>query len=305
MPFINGFGKVARYRCFSVSDFHEFGSCQFSFFVNHHLEKKYELAEGNFNMVVGNLLDGAIKKYHKSKAYSQPIDYLPNLVKATYREIEEDLATRKSFTFNSAMRDYLSQETLDKAVEIFVNYFKAREGKIGYSLGEVNFLQEPILSDDGCYIVWGWPDAYELGKDGVPEVVDYKFREDVERGKLYMDMDLMPKIYTLLAANYLRSKGYSRARFVVRIWQSPLDESLNEEFDLSTVDSYKEFLKQKIDKILGTKGVNFCERDWCKACKSDKRQDFLQELEKKGFIKVSGEEFLNASELAFDKLGIF
>jgi hypothetical protein len=292
MPFIPGVGKVARHRCFSVSDFHEFENCQFSFFVNHHLEKKYELAEGNFNMVVGNLLDGAIKKFHKSKAYSQPIDYLPNLIKATYREIEEDLATRSTPSFNSAMKPFLSQEALERASQIFTNYFQTRGGKINYSLGDVNFLQEPLQAQDGYYVIWGWPDAYELGEDGVPEVVDYKFREDVEKGKLRMDMDLMPKIYTLLASDYLKGKGYSKARFVVRIWQDPLDSSLNEEFDLSSIDSFKDFFKQKIDKILGTQGVSFCEKDWCKACGSEKRKDFLAELSAKGFIKMTGEEFL-------------
>jgi hypothetical protein len=294
MPFIPGVGKVERVYCFSVSDFHEFDNCPFSFFVNHHLGKKYELAEGNQNMVVGNLLDGAIKKYHRVKGYNLPLDYLPNLIRAQYREIEEDIAGRDKPSFNTAMKPFLSQEALQKAIDIFVNYFQVREGRVNSSLGEVSFLQEPILFENGHYVVWGWPDAYELGEDGIPEVVDYKFREDVEKGKRNMDMDLMPKIYTFLAAKYLKSKGYKRARFVVRIWQDPLDSSLNEEFDLDGIESYGEFFKQKIDRILGTEEVRFCDKDWCKVCKHEKRADFLKELQDKGFLKMTGEEFLQA-----------
>lgn len=118
----------------------------------------------------------------------------------------------------------------------------------------------------------------------MPEIVDYKFREDVEKGKQRMDMDLMPKVYTLLASDYLKSKGYEKARFVVRIWQDPLDSSLNEEFDLSVIDNFKEFFGQKISKILGTEEIKFCEQGWCRACSSDRRQEFLKELQERGFI---------------------
>jgi len=291
--FIPGYGEVDKIYCFAVSDFQTYEFCPFQFFVNHHLDKKYELADGNFNQTVGNLLDGAIKKYHRSGG-QKDLSYIEAVLRAQYREYLEYLEQNSGPSFNAAMRPYLTEEALSAAIETFRNYYLALDGRIHPSIGEAKFAKVPIITSDGCYTLWGAADAYELGDDGMPEIVDYKYREDVEKGKKFMDMDNMPKIYTLLAADYLRSLGYKRARFIVRIWQDPRDTSLYEEFDLQLVDNFKDFFKQKIDKILGTTEVVFCEYPNCKACSHPQRNDFLKELEDKGFVRMSGEEFLNS-----------
>lgn len=273
--------KIDKKYCFSLTDFHEFSQCQFRFFVKHHLEKKYELEEGNFNLALGNLLDQAIKRFHDSGAYGKPTEYLPNIVMAAFKFIEEKVASTGSKpSFYSSMKPFMDSRLVDRANQIFQDYYQAVRARIKKSLGPVRFCERVINTPNGVYKLWGAPDAYEQGEDGAPEIVDYKSREDVERGKEGMDMDLMPKIYTLLASQDLLKKGYKKARFRVRFWQDPLDESFYEEFDLTTVANLEELFKQKIGDILATREIQFCERPFCKACRSDKREEYLRELRK-------------------------
>ncbi|MBI3485433.1 hypothetical protein HY025_00650 [Candidatus Daviesbacteria bacterium] len=137
----------------------------------------------------------------------------------------------------------------------------------------------------------------ELGEDGTAEIVDYKSREALafnsEKVQNYksrenlekeisFDMDLMPKIYTLLCSENLLKKGYKKARFKVRIWQDPLQESFFEEFDLTAMNGAEFLFKQKIANILKTREIKFCEKSFCKACKSPKRDEYLSKLKSLG-----------------------
>src|SRR5438067_1421256 len=103
MPYNDG---IPTTHSFSLTDFHEFERCSFSFFVKHHLGKKYELAEGSKALALGSLLDGAIKKFHQSKAYGQPPEYISNLVKAACNEILEKVEKQKGSSFYSSIKDY-------------------------------------------------------------------------------------------------------------------------------------------------------------------------------------------------------
>ncbi len=288
MPYVAGIGKVPEKYCFSITDFHDFDFCQFRFYVNHHLRKKYEIAEGSLNMTLGSLLDQAIKNYHLISGKVEKLDELTYLVKAAYKSFVEDLSKKGDKpSFYSSMKPFLTEETLKQAEQIFMDYYKGLEGKVNKSLGQVEFCKSPIKSEDGsCYLLWGWPDAYELAPDGMPEVVDYKFRENIERGKDEMDMDLMPKLYILLASDFLRTRGYKKARFRVRFWQVPKEEGFYEEFDLGVMDGATFLFKQKIDRILNNKEIRFCEKPFCKACKSDKRSDFLKQLQELGLNAI-------------------
>lgn len=126
----------------------------------------------------------------------------------------------------------------------------------------------------------------EEGRDGIPEIVDYKSRQDVARGKEYMDMDLMPKMYTLLVADWLKSKGYKRARFMVKFWQDPKDESFAQEFDLEKLTDHEEVFKEKIQKVLKTIEAEFCITEFCDACNYQEKNNFAQELIDKFGIKI-------------------
>lgn len=273
MPFNDG---IDRKFCFSLTDFHDFGRCSFRFFVFHHLNKKYELSEGNENMALGSLLDQTIKLFHSSKSYGQHPGYLSNLTQAACNLMKEKVAKQSSPSFYSAIIPFLTPELVQKASEIFKNYYIALDRKIKKSLGEVGFC-EWVIKDK--FKLWGGPDALELGEDGLPEVVDYKYREDRENGKDNLDMDLMPKIYVLLCTKKLLDLGFKKARFVVRFWLDPKDSSFSEVFDLEKIHQFEEIFKQKIEKILKTSEVNFCEKSFCRACQSPKRKDFLRELE--------------------------
>ncbi len=304
MPFNDG---IDRKFCFSLTDFHDFDYCLFRFFVFHHLNKKYELAEGNENMALGSLLDQTIKIFHQSKAYGQPPEYLENLVKAALKLMKERVARQSAPSFYSSIMPFLTEELVTKAAQIFKNYYSTLDGKIRQSLGEVGFCEWIIKTDDPSTLqhvqgrpeqgrrttgsgqvwkLWGGPDALEMGEDGIPEIVDYKFRENTEQGKTSLDMDLMPKLYTLLCANKLLDMGYKKARFVVRFWQEPLRNDFYEEFDLEEVKQYEELFKQKIATILQTKQVSFCEMPFCKACQAKNRKEYLKELEVKKIIQV-------------------
>lgn len=288
MPFNDG---IPRYRSFSLGDFNDFQACPFRFFVKHHLEKKYEIEdETTESAAIGNILDLSIKIFHRSKAYGQGVEYLPNLVKRAVYEMREKVAQNNGKpSFYSASVPLINDSLIEKAIKIFQDYYLVRKGKIRQSLGEVGFCEYLVEDEEGKMKLWGGPDTYELGDDGVPEVCDYKYKEDMEKGKNNLDMDLMPKIYVLLASQYLLSKGYTKARFVVRFWTEPLNEDFFEEFDLSGVENMAELFKQKMQRILNTTEVAFCGKDWCKVCSSPKRDDFLKELISKGFVEASGE----------------
>lgn len=292
MPFNDG---IPRAQCFSLTDFHEFEYCPFRFFVKHHLEKKYELEKGSEQGALGNILDLSIKIFHNSKAYGQPADYIPYIVKRAVAEIREKVAQNSSKpSFYSASAPFINDQLISRASKIFQDYYQALGGRIKRSLGEVGFCEFIMEDGNGKWKLWGGPDAYEIGDDGVPEVVDYKYKKDIEKGR-DLDMDLMPKIYILLASKFLQSKGYNRARFVVRFWMDPKNNDFYEEFSLEDAESMAGFFKQKIQKILSVKEVTFCERTFCTACSSDQRETFWKELTSLGFEqgKVLTGEFLS------------
>lgn len=284
------FDDTPKTHAFSLGDFHDFDKCVFAFFVKHHLEKKYELAEGNNNQTIGTLLDLAIKKLHKSKAYHQPPDYLQNLIKAAELEIRETVKKAGKNSFYGAQIDFLTPENIDKAKEVFKNYCLKKQGKFKklvitpITQRSRPFWEHSIPNEDPLKL-WGGPDALEMGEDGVPEIVDYKYFEDLEKGRGNLDMDLMPKVYTLLCAQDLKNAGFSKARFRVGLWQDPLDESLYEEFDLDQAINLEDYFKDKILRILRTSELSFCEKDWCKVCKSEKRNEWIKGLQKQGWIK--------------------
>ncbi|MBI2595870.1 PD-(D/E)XK nuclease family protein [Candidatus Daviesbacteria bacterium] len=275
MPYGDG---IERINCYSLTDFHDFDFCPFRFFVKHHLNKKYEIEEGNPAMALGSLLDQSIKLFHKSKAYGQPSEYLINIVRAAFNEIRENVARTSGPSFYSSIVPFLDHSVISEANKIFVSYYGARNKKINRSLGYERFSEWVMEGEDGRFKLWGGADAYEIGDDGMPEVVDYKSRQNLEKGKNNLDMDLMPKIYVLLASKFLKNKGYDKARFKVRIWQDPLNEDYYEEFDLQKIGDQENLFKQKINRILAVSEIKFCGREFCKACKSDKRDELIKSL---------------------------
>lgn len=284
------FGDTPKTNCFSLGDFHEYERCVFAFFVKHHLEKKYELAEGNSIQTIGTLLDLAMKKLHKSKAYNQPPEYLQNLIKAAELEIRESVEKSGKNSFYGAQIEFLTPEVINKAKEVFKNYCQKKQGSFK-KLVFTPITQKPrpfwehIIPADELIKLWGGPDAIEEGEDGIPEIVDYKYFQDFKKGKANLDMDLMPKVYTLLCASDLKKAGFNKARFRVGFWQDPDDESMYEEFDLDQAINLEDYFKDKILRILRTSELTFCEKDWCKVCKSSERKTWIKELQKRGWIK--------------------
>lgn len=269
---------IPRINCFSLGDFKDFENCFFAFLVKHHLQKKYEIAEGSSVSAIGSLLDLAIKKLHLSKAYNQPLDYLLSaLFKAAQNDIEEQADREGPHSFYGSTAKFINDQTLKKAQEIFKNYYQKRQGKINQAILNKRFW-ECLLEGEQILKVWGGPDALELGEDGVSEVVDYKYFEDALKGKNNLDMDLMPKLYILLCAQELLKMGHTKVRFRVRSWTDPLDESLYEEFDLENVTLLKDFFRHKIEKILSVTEISFCGKPYCKACNSEQKQDWLKQL---------------------------
>lgn len=284
--------KIDRIHSFSLGDFHDFDSCVFRFFVQHHLQKKYELAEGNANQAIGSLLDLALKKLHLAKAYNQPPDDLLNLIKAAEVDIKNEVEMRGKNSFFGTIPPFLTPEVIVRAQDVFKNYLVSMKGKIKpvaptNQMKKIKPFWERIIKADlptGEIKIWGGPDSIEMGSDEIPEVVDYKYFEDSEKSKSYLDMDLMPKIYVLLTANDLLEASFDKARFVTRIWTEPLNNDYYEEFDLNEVCNLENFFKDKIERILRTKELNFCGKDWCKACKSKDREEWIAELKVKGWI---------------------
>jgi hypothetical protein len=281
--------NISRINSFSLGDFHDFDSCVFRFFVNHHLKKKYELAEGSSSQAIGSLLDLAIKKVHIAKAYSESPDYLISLIKSAEADIRNEVLAKGTNSFYGATVTFLTPEVILRSQEIFKEYLEAMKGKIlpaagTRQMGRIKPFWERIIESEKPLKLWGGPDAIELGTDGVPEVADYKYFENEERGKTYLDMDLMPKMYTLLTANDLTEVGFTSARFIIRVWTDPGNNDFYEEYDLEKVHNLEDFFKDKMERILRTRELNFCEKDYCKACKSENREEWIAELKVKGYI---------------------
>jgi hypothetical protein len=279
-------GKLLpRYRCFSLGDFREFEKCELSFFVKHHLQQKYDLEEGSENKALGTLLDLTIKKIHSARAYNLPPESVMFIVKAAEREMREKAQKEGSRSYHGPNVEYLSQELVEKAQNILKNFYQSLNGKINPSLSKNTFWDYEVAASDGEILkFWGGPDALEMGTDGVPEIVDYKYFEDQEKGKGYLDMDLMPKLYVLLCALELKKMGYKKARFKIRSWQDPRDDSLYEEFDLEAAKSLEEFFKEKAEKILRVEGCSSCNKDYCKVCRSDQKEVWLKMIDAKSWL---------------------
>lgn len=281
------FNDIPRLYCFSLGDFHDFERCYFGFLVKHHLQKKYELTEGSFNSCVGSLLDIAIKKLHLLKAYNQPLDYLlSSLFIAAGGDIREAAEREGPNSFYGSTAKFLTDETLYKAQAVFKNYYEKRKGKINRAILNKKFWDSILEGgresggfSGNQFKVWGGPDTLEMGDDNIPEIVDYKYFENPQKGKDNLDMDLMPKLYTLLCAQELLKLGFKKTRFRVRSWTDPLEESLYEEFDLETASLLKDFFRHKIEKILSSTDLTFCEKPYCKACSSNQREEWILQLQ--------------------------
>lgn len=276
---------LPRYRCFSLGDFREFERCQLSFFVKHHLGQKYDLEEGSENKALGTLLDLTIKKIHSARAYNLPVESVLFIVKAAEREMRDKAQKEGPKSYHGPNVKYLTPEVVQKAQDILKDFYKSLNGKINPSLSGNTFWDFEVDCSDGEGLkLWGGPDALEIGADGVPEIVDYKYFEDQEKGRGYLDMDLMPKLYVLLCASELKKMGYSKARFKIRSWQDPRDESLYEEFDLDDIHGLRDFFKEKIEKILGCEGCTSCDKDYCKVCRSDQKEVWLKMIDAKSWL---------------------
>lgn len=280
--------SIPRTHSFSLGDFHDFDWCVFRFFVNHHLQKKYELSEGSLNQTIGSLLDLAVKKLHQKKADKQQVKSLSDLIEEAEMHIRDQVAASGIHSFFGAQIPYLT-EAVPLAQQIFKEYDQVIEGKyqalvLTPTMTKLKpFWKHVIQTPSQDVQLWGGPDVIELGKDGVPEIVDYKYRER-EEDQVKMDMDLMPKIYTLLCAEELKTMGFSKARFRVKFWQNPKEDSFYEEFDLANMPNLEEFFKDKIDRILRTSELQFCEKDFCKVCKSPKRNEWISQIKVKGWL---------------------
>lgn len=284
--------SIPRTHSFSLGDLHDFDRCVFKFFVNHHLQKKYELAEGNANQTIGSLLDLAIKKLHQNKMHNQPVEELLKLIEAARTDIKNEAEKRGKNSFFGPLPPFLTDEVVASAKQIFRNYHEAVGGKYKpmvptYIMRKFKpFWTYVIQTTPQSVQLWGAPDVIELGEDRVPEIIDYKYRQNpADQAK--MDMDLMPKVYTLLCASELKEMGYAKARFKVKFWLSPKDESFYEEFDLSVMPNLEAFFKDKIDRILRTSELSFCEKDFCKVCKSPQRAQWITQIQVAGWLTGS------------------
>lgn len=283
MPYGDGIPKI---NCFSLTDFNEYNLCPFRFFVKHHLDKKYELEKGSEITALGNILDLSIKFFHKAGAYGQPKEYLGNIVNRAVFEIRDKVAREPNKkSFYSASVPFINDKLIQKATKIFQDYYQGLGGKIKRSIGEVGFCEYVISDGSDQWKLWGGPDAFEMGEDGIPEICDYKYSD---KDKAW-DMDLMPKVYTLLSARALIDKGYFRTRFILRLWTDPGNDSFYEEFDLNKISEMAPFFQNKIQTILSTKEVGVCEKSWCSACQIQTRAEFIRQLSEMGYQVLSRE----------------
>lgn len=276
--------NIPRTSSFALSDFHDFDDCIFRFFVGHNLGKKYEMSKGSANQTLGSLLDLAIKKFHSSKAYNQPGEYLKSLIKAAEIEMRQNVAKNGPNSFYGSQVQFLNSDLLKEAEKIFENYYSTLQGQVKRAISHNTFWQH-VINRGKVIKIWGGPDSIELDKAEMPEVVDYKYFSNEEFGKQNLDMDLMPKLYTMLCAPELLKNGYQRARFVIRLWREPKNQSLSREFFLEDLREVEDELYSKALEILSTNKLKFCEKSYCPACNSDNRAIWLQELQNAGWIK--------------------
>jgi len=275
---------IPRYRCFSLSDFHDFDHCIFRFFVKHHLGKKYELEEGSPNQALGSLLDLTIKKIHQNKLYHQPIEFLINLVKNSEDHMRGKAQKDGPYSYFGPQIKFLTPELIKKTQSVIQSYIKTLNGNWQPSISDKTFWQEDVLGSDGGLIrLWGGPDLIEMGKDNTPEIIDFKYFEDQERGKGYLDMDLMPKLYFLLTTAELKRLGFNKARFKLRFWQDALDESMYEEFSIDQEESFKSYFKSRAEVILRTTELSFCEKAYCPVCQNPARTDWQKQIKAEFF----------------------
>ena len=283
MPYGDG---IPRTHCFSLTDIHDFDQCVFRFLVRHDLERKFEIDDSSPKMALGTILDETIKLYHLSTATNDP-EYLSFIVRGAVRHIKTSIAEKGEKSFYFKHGEFINEALIEQAIDIFKNYYAGLNGKIKKSLGKVGFCEYIIESPRAKFKLWGGPDTFEMGDDGVPEVVDYKYHEDPQKGAERLDMDLTPNLYTLLSSEQLKKMGYNRARFIIRQWTDPSNTTLFTDFDLDDLGEVVKQIKQKIEIILNNKSVSFCERSFCRACKSEKRQEYLRELEEKKMVLLS------------------
>src|SRR5216684_1684017 len=79
---------IPKIKCYSLTDFHDFESCPFRFFVMHHLDRKYDIDESSAVIALGNILDQSIKRFHKENCYgTKSSKRLIQLVKDSEKEM--------------------------------------------------------------------------------------------------------------------------------------------------------------------------------------------------------------------------
>lgn len=238
-------------------------------------------------MALGVLLDRAIKEIHRNRnkgSYSAPVDRLVNSVKyAQELIIKEEKIANKHPNFSTAVVEFFTEDVINTAEDILKKYLTDTKGSFRKAIADIEFCKKIIEIDKEKYVLWGGPDTLEMGDDGLPEIIDYKSRQDIAKGKQNMDMDLMPKLYTLLLSEELLKLGYKKARFKVVFWQDPKDESFSEVFELEDLSKIEEIFKEKISKITANKEISFCMLPFCEACNNEKADEYVEMLEGMGY----------------------
>ena len=280
-------GYIPTIRGYSLSDFHDYDTCVFKFLVKHDLQKKYEIGRGSPQMALGVLLDRAIKEIHRNRgkgSYKAPVERLVNAVKYAAGLIrKEEKASNKHPNFSTAVVEFFTDDVVAAAENTLKNYLTQIDNKFRPAIFDIDFCKKVLEIEGEKYVLWGGPDTLEMGGDKMPEIIDYKSRQDIAKGKQNMDMDLMPKLYTLLLAEDLLKKGFKKARFKVVFWQDPKDESFVQEFDLKDLSKVEAVFKEKIKAILANKEISFCMMPFCEACNSEKSDEYVEMLEGMGY----------------------
>ncbi len=280
-------GYIPKINGYSLTDFHDFEECKFRFFVRHHLDHKYEIASGSEQMALGVILDRAIKEVHRNRdkgSYKASVDRLVKSVRYAVKLIqEEEKNSPKRPNFSTAVVEYFTEDVILTAEGIFKNFCIQMQGQFKEAVFDIGFCKWVLKVGGQDFVMWGGPDTVEMGLDGIPEVIDYKSRQNITTGKTRMDMDLMPKMYILLTLNDLRKLGFKKARFRVIFWQDPKEDTFFEEFDLKEVSNLEKIFSDKIEVILKQKEVDCCSGKYCDACNAEKREVYIKELEAQGY----------------------
>lgn len=286
---------IPKINGYSITDFHDFEECKFRFFVRHHLDRKYEIATGSEQMALGVVLDRAIKEVHRNRhkgSYKADLARLVKSVKYAADLIKkEEKNNKKHPNFNTAVVQYITDSVVETAESIFSNFYTQIGGKLKPAIVDVDFCKWYLKVGEEEFMLWGGPDTIEMGLDGLPEVIDYKSRVNIVKGKDRMDMVLMPKMYMLLCAKLLQDLGYKKARFRVVFWQDPLEDTFCEEFELEKITDHEQIFIDKIATILAAKEFDYCAGQYCDACNHAKREEFMEELKKRGYTLMTGKDF--------------